>query len=209
LLDKAAPKRIFDLFPDAKLIVSLRNPVDRAYSQYRLLKYYGNEESRDFDVVIRMEPEYVERGLYYKQLKRYLRYFDMEQIFVVLFEEFVSNPNPVMQRLFSFLSVDETYILEKPIKKSNQARKTRSVSFMRLSEFLTRFLVERRLSSFVGFLKKMGANKLIQRINSSDMVDKAMPGRTRDFLAARFCEDIDNLEKLLDRDLSCWKLKRG
>jgi hypothetical protein len=206
LLDKSAPKRIYDLFPNAKLIVSFRNPVDRAYSQYRLLKYYGNEETRDFDAVVREEAEYIERGLYYKQLKRYLRYFDMKQIFVVFFEEFIANPNRVMQRLFSFLNVDETFLPEELIKKSNQARKTRSIHFMRFSEFMTQFLVEMRMSSFIDFLKTIGVNKLVQKINSTDVSYSAMKNNTREFLQAQFINDIKSLEKLLKRDLSCWKI---
>lgn len=207
LLDEQAPERIYDLFPNVKLIVSLRNPVDRAYSQYRLLKYYGNGETRDFDVVVREEPEYIERGLYYRQLKRYFQYFDMEQIFVVFFEEFVARPNRVMQRLFSFLNVDETFILEKPVKKSNQARKTRSIHFMRFSELVTKLLVEMRLSPLVDSLKKMGVNKLVQKINSTDMASTDMKKETRDFLKGQFKEDIASLEKLLNRDLSCWTIK--
>jgi hypothetical protein len=191
-----------------KIIVSLRNPVDRAYSQYRLLKYYAEEETRDFDVVVREEPEYIERGLYHKQLKRYLRYFDMEQIFIVFFEEFVTSPNHVMQRLFSFLNIDETFILEKLVKKSNQARKTRSIHFMRFSEFVTQLLVKMRLSSLVDFLKNMGVNKLVQKINSTDMSSTGMKNETRDFLKGQFKEDIASLEKLLNRDLSCWTIKR-
>jgi len=204
LLDKSAPKQIYDLFPNVKLIVSLRNPVDRAYSQYRLLKYYGNEEVREFDVVVREEPEYIEKGLYCRQLKRYLQYFDMDQIFVVFFEEFVANPNRVMQRLFSFLNIDETFVLAKPVKKTNQARKTRSIHFMRFSEYVTQLLVEMRLSFLVDFLKNLGVNKVVQKINSTDMSYAGMKNETRDFLKAQFKEDIASLEKLLDRDLSCW-----
>lgn len=207
LFDKSAPKRIYNLFPNVKLIVSLRSPIDRAYSQYRLLKYYGNEETRDFDVVVREEAEYIERGLYYRQLKRYLRFFDIDQIFVVFFEEFVASPNRVMQRLFSFLNVDETFIQERPVKKSNQARKTRSIHFMRFSEFVTQLLVEMRLSSLVDILKNMGVNKLVQKMNSTDMSSTGMKKETRDFLKGQFEEDIASLEKLLNRDLSCWTIE--
>jgi len=111
-----------------------------------------------------------------------------------------------MQRLFSFLNVDETFILEKPLKKSNQARTTRSIHFMRFSEFVTQFLVEMRLSSLVSFLKNMGVNKLIQKINSTDMSYSGMKKETMDFLEAQFKEDIESLENLLNRDLSCWKV---
>jgi hypothetical protein len=188
-----------------KLIVSLRNPVDRAYSQYRLLKYYANKETRDFDVVVRKEPEYIERGLYYRQLKRYLKYFDMAQIFIIFFEEFVASPNRVIQRLFSFLNVDENFVLEKPLIKSNQARQTRSIRLMRFSEFVTQLLVEMRLSSLVDSLKNMGINKLVQKVNSTDMSYTGIKNESRDFLRGQFREDIASLEKFIDRDLSIWK----
>jgi len=64
------------------------------------------------------------------------------------------------------------------------------------------------LSFLVDFLKNMGVNKLVQKINSTDMSYAGMKNETRDFLKAQFKEDIASLEKLLNRDLSRWTIKR-
>ncbi len=70
--DEAAPKRIFDLFPNVKLIVCFRNPIERAYSHYNMVKNYHLHENRDFKEAMLEENEYIERGLYHKHLEKYL-----------------------------------------------------------------------------------------------------------------------------------------
>lgn len=205
LWDTKAPERIHDLFPKTKLIVVLRDPCDRAYSQYLFYKYYFKKETRDFKTAIREEPEYIERGLYYKQLKRYLNYFSKKQIFTLLFDEFINKPALELKRLFAFLNVDESFNSLKALEKSNPARQTRSVLFMKVTESVINNLVRMRLSPIVSFLKGIGVNTLVGKINSKNISYPKLNNEIKDYLRTFFKDDITQLEQLLDLDLSHWK----
>ena len=103
--------RIFRALPNAKLIVTLRDPIERAYSQYwdnrRWLR-----EGQLFDDLVRAPLHQVfvpgqrnsfSRGLYSTYLNRYLQFFDRSQIMVIWFSELRSQPDRVYRRCFEFL----------------------------------------------------------------------------------------------------------
>src|SRR3546814_14839387 len=77
-----AARRIADLLPDIPLVVQLRNPVDRAYSDYRMLYRRGTVRGRPEDYLIRSTtpmPRFLDDGLYFEHLKRWLDYFRSEE----------------------------------------------------------------------------------------------------------------------------------
>ena len=91
LYDSKVPKRINKHFPKIKILVVLRNPIDRAYSQFDFANkvlHVGD----DFLETIEKESEFIERSLYYKQLKRYYDLFDDKQIKVLFLHEIKKNP---------------------------------------------------------------------------------------------------------------------
>ncbi|NIO39215.1 MAG: sulfotransferase, partial [Burkholderiales bacterium] len=90
-----------------KIIVSLRNPVERAYSSFFYAKSYGLEPLRTFAEGIEAEPQrirdncsillrYRDLGLYAKQLSRYYDVFPRDQIKVILFEDFIQDPAQIV-----------------------------------------------------------------------------------------------------------------
>ncbi|MBZ0180746.1 MAG: sulfotransferase domain-containing protein [Melioribacteraceae bacterium] len=115
---KNVPKRIFDMFPEIKLIFMLRNPVNRALSHYKM-EVRAGRETKNFADALNFEEErilkglyekkyfsYKTRGLYLEQIERYLKFFDREQMHFVILEEMKNNPEKVMKRIFNFLDVD-------------------------------------------------------------------------------------------------------
>lgn len=123
-----APKRISEIVPRVKLIVLLRNPVDRAYSHYR------NEvklevETLSFEDAIEREEErlrgdvekvledenyysfnhqhysYLSRGVYVDQLKIWMNLFPNEQILILKSEDFFNNPPTIFKRVIEFLNL--------------------------------------------------------------------------------------------------------
>lgn len=125
LFNPLVPKRIADLVPEVKLVVLLRNPTERAISQYFHEKRIGHEtlgimdalqaeeerlrpilESDDYKNDIFIHQSYKSRGLYRDQLKRYLDYFPIKNFLVVNSEKFFAEPNAMLRRVFEFLGVD-------------------------------------------------------------------------------------------------------
>lgn len=122
-----ASRRIQHYIPDAKLIVILRNPVDRAYSSFLHLVRDGREPLRNFAQALQEEEvricnnwehiwHYQQMGFYYIQLNRYFNTFSRQQIRVYLFEDFITNPVYMLKDIFQFLGVDDSFIPNLSIK---------------------------------------------------------------------------------------------
>lgn len=107
--------RLSVLLPDVRLVVSLRNPIDRAYSHY-WQKRAGGREFRTFEQAVDDELEnppagafdekdYVRRGVYAPQLEHIFDRFPRERVHVIFFESFSARPNEVAENLFAFIGV--------------------------------------------------------------------------------------------------------
>jgi sulfotransferase family protein len=122
------PERVRDLLPDVKLLVLLRNPVDRAYSHYQRELQIGAEDLRFEEALeaesarlegeenrIRREPgytsyahrnfSYVARGLYGDQLRRWFAVFPRDQFFFARSEDLSRTPETVLPRVYEFLGL--------------------------------------------------------------------------------------------------------
>jgi hypothetical protein len=115
-------ERIALALPTVKLVFVLRDPVERAYSNYLWSKMNGLE-TEDFDTALRLEPEreraysdrfrfarpysYFSRGLYRDLLQPYFDRFDSAQLLVLRFEDIVTNASSVAERLHGFLGVEK------------------------------------------------------------------------------------------------------
>ena len=135
------PKRVFDIIPQVKLIVLLRNPIDRAYSHYQMEVAVGNEElsfedaidneeNRIRDDMKKMESNenfysvnfyrksYLTRGIYVNQLKRWFEYFPKEQFFILKSEDFYSKTPEAYNQVLDFLNLSKFELDSfKPYKK--------------------------------------------------------------------------------------------
>jgi len=117
LLDPEAPKLIHEVSPDAKIIISLRDPIDRAESHYLMYTRYGRTK-RSFHEELFHELEHgvdlvnpfvrLEAGLYFEQVKRYIDTFGCEKVKVIIFEEFVKNPKKTVQEILDFLKINHS-----------------------------------------------------------------------------------------------------
>jgi Sulfotransferase family len=114
LAAEEAPVRIKAASPDAKILVSLREPVDRVHSLYLEMVKNGGER-RSFreavaDEVMRAidRPPYVNSTLYAAFVQRYLETFG-DRVFVLFFEELAANPRRTMRAVYRFLGVDHNF----------------------------------------------------------------------------------------------------
>ena len=121
LFHPAVPERVREAVPDAKLVALLRNPVDRAYSHYRMIVKRG-AEGLSFEAAIDQERErlsqggdptslpgrrysYLSRGLYVDQLERWLSLFPRKQLLILKSEDFFRDPGPIVQQTLAHLGL--------------------------------------------------------------------------------------------------------
>jgi hypothetical protein len=213
-----ASERIRQSVPDARLIAILRNPVDRAYSKYRQLRRDGAEPLISFEQALiaeasRMQQNwspawfYIDRGLYYRQLKRYYDLFDGGQIHIILYEDFANNPKETLERMFAFLGVDTGFCPNISHKYNVSTEKSVPRS-MYLYDLITRpnwfsTLVRDLLSA-----KSLNRIKPVaRRVIAGDERNREvalMTDETRQMLRRIFYADIRQLQNLIGRDLSSW-----
>jgi hypothetical protein len=141
LFHPLVPERVATHFPTIKLIVMLRNPVDRAYSHFMHQRKLNEEPIDLFETAIAMEDvrttgeeeklkfglvdeslphrrhSYVNRGYYYEQIKRWLKYFPMSQLLFVKSEELFQHPTKVLEEIYIFLNISR--IMPSNLKPKN------------------------------------------------------------------------------------------
>lgn len=156
IFNPQAPKRIADLTPEVKLIAVLRNPTERAISHYFHEKRKQRdplpifeallEEERRLDSVLQNEDykhrvfihhSYKSRGLYRKQLERYLEHFPPSQMLVLNSEKLFTEPDETLKRVFTFVGVDPGFMV-KDLKPRNVAS-NRSQVEPEVYEYLTSY----------------------------------------------------------------------
>ncbi len=115
------PELIRLLCPDAKFIISVRHPADRAYSFYHFRRALGLESARTFEQALELEPRrsaddrfrwnclYFRTGLYGQQTARYLRVFDRSRFYFLTLDRLKREPLSVLREIFAFLGVSTDF----------------------------------------------------------------------------------------------------
>ncbi len=106
---------------ELKLIVLLREPIDRALSYYEMRVLKG-EMLGSFEDTLKIpyyRQLYIETGHYAKYFENYLKYFSCEQILVLLYEEIRKDPDHVMEKVFDFIGVNPDHQVNTIKRKSN------------------------------------------------------------------------------------------
>ena len=205
LWDEIVPGRVHKLFPNVKIIVTLRDPVQRAFSQYKMYRYYFKKENRHFELVIENEPEYIEKGMYMRQLNNWLKYYRSDQIHVIIADDAQENPAQVIKELYTFLGVDPNFTPGNWNTRLNTAKQTRFPFVSELMGFFTRFLVASNLSKTVGWLKSLGLKNWAEKLNTKKIEPSKIDEKSTKFLYGAFKSDIEELETFLNRKLTNWK----
>jgi hypothetical protein len=204
LYDERAPALIKQYFPQVKLLVCLRNPIDRAYSLYWEWRSYRNRENRTFEEAIKEDQRYIEHGFYHKYLSHYIRCFDLNQIMVVLFDNIVRNPEQEIINVFRFLEIDTNVKLDLGKVPKNKAKRSRFASVEPVLRNFSNLLRDLDQFRLLRLIRWIGIKELIMKLSTISFKYPDMNPETRQFLRSVFKEDISKLEKLLKLDLSHW-----
>lgn len=221
------PARIKKHIPNAKLIVILRNPVSRAIAgYYHYIKtgfaplcalQEGMQEIMDgkLKTAYPRTFEIIEYGFYYKHLQRYLEYFDKQQIYIMLLDDLKKDKLGMIRNLYDFLEVDTDFVPQKSfnkkpqkviyslaglklVTKANQVNYTYSDDKMRMHPKDKSLIGRVRLKALNGVTNYLAANIY-------DNIKPQASAELKQKLFTIYKDDITQLEKLLDRDLSIWK----
>ena len=194
LHEEWAAARIRQDLPDVRLIVSLRNPIDRAYSQYwKSRASYPDDQLVTFAQRQQVLPDMVEIGMYHKHLERYFALFPRKQIHILLFDDIEQRPEATLRDLLTFLDVDPTFVPSTLHNKINAGAAQGAMGRSKWLEMLAR--------SF----GRMGIAKVSARLEA--MNHSEVPPMEADIHAELrdiYREPNALLQEMLGRDLSAW-----
>ncbi len=212
------PEKIYNILGDqVKFLIILRNPVDRAYSHYLMSVNRGFESLSFFDAIQqenkrisngpfeRNHLSYLSRGYYSKQIKRYINLFPKENIHFCLFEnDLLNNRKDTIDKILEFLRLE--------IRSLNIYIK-RNEAFQRKFKFLNNILyTDNKLKELVKMFLPMdrvriSLKKNFDLINRKKHINPKLNASLRyEILKKYYLDDIVELETLIARDLSKWKL---
>jgi hypothetical protein len=211
LWDLDSPKLIHQAVPNARIIILLRDPIERAYSQYlRVIKYSGMKASfydelmRDYksqEKLYGTSQLYVEMGMYYEQVKRYFDIFGREKVKVIIFEEFIQHPEQTVNEVLAFLGVN--YAVTAAIRGHYNPDSVPRSPLSRLIFAFFRWLRARNIKFYKilallpGSLVQLALEKILfKRTQKPNMEPEAVK-----FLQEIYYDDVLRLESLLGRSL--------
>ncbi|MEH7381665.1 sulfotransferase domain-containing protein [Bacillus sp. JJ1533] len=152
-----APQRISEMMPRVKIIVMLRNPVDRAYSHFQHEIRLG-AETLSFEEAIEKEAarlqgekekmmkdenyysynhqhySYLSRGIYVDQLKAWMEKFPKKQFLIVKSEDFFYDPLTVFDRVLHFLNL--------PVWELNKGKKYNAGHYSKMDDVMRKHLID-------------------------------------------------------------------
>lgn len=212
LTDNSITERVLGVNSEMKVLISLRNPVDRAYSQY--WKNRNNQDiddNKSFRQVVEEEvlgertPEetpacWLYKNKYPVHLKPWLENFPDDQIKIIIFDEWIHEPESILEEICEFLEVDSTHdfsdVLDEE-KNSSKIYRSKILKYAYRKNPLLKYIYRNHiLDTRVEDLVK----NFTHQSGYPDMSEE-----TRKFVYEQLKDDIEETEELLGRDLDVWK----
>lgn len=206
--ESSAP-RIKKYTPDAKLILVLRNPIERAYSDYLMhLRDAIGSEVKSLREQIEKSPStsfILKKGLYYTPIKYYLDFFDTEKIQVFLYDDLCNDAQKFMSEIYEYIDVEKNFIADVS-RKNQQAKIPKNITINNLLQRQNpiRNLAASALKTLMPLEARQELRSRLIQLNSQHKSRVALTPEDRHKLAEFYREDILKLQDLINRDLSSW-----
>jgi hypothetical protein len=201
-----AAKEIKKDFPDSKIIISIRNPIDKAHSSYFSYKFM-NLDKRSFSEKIDVYEKklldnefdlfnFIEDGFFSKHIKRFQKVFPPENIKIIFFEDYVKDISIHINSILNFLEI------EKPITLTTKPKNSFRVPKNKLAKFLLNSSKFRKISTKL--IPTIQRDKIGERFFVTQSKKPSMLSEDRKRLKNIFSTEYEDLKNLLNLSLP-WK----
>jgi hypothetical protein len=199
------PQRIFKTFPAIKMLIMLRHPVSRAYSQYGFVVQRRNFKG-SFEDFLASRHKALEKGYYGRYLKQYLRFFGREQILPLVFENVFTDLARTKGAIADFLQIPA----DKFPSSANNGKVNASTvpTHQSLYGFVVktgRMIRKMNLEPVVDFVMRLGIQRFLSKGDPLPPLDAELKNR----LSRSYFDDFDELERCLQIDLSIWRNEKS
>jgi len=163
-------EEIFNFNPNMKILFILRNPVDRAYSAFRMHRRHKSNMP-EFCEFIGVDHEFIERGFYYNQIVRYFVFFNKKNIKIMIYEDLLKNPEAFIKEVYRYLNVNDDFVPQALHYKVASTREVGSICGKVLYKYFSPVL---KKSSMLTFLwRAVKYNTPAKRIYSTSKINNS------------------------------------
>lgn len=185
-------ERLYRYNPHLRLIYMLRDPVARAESHFNHRLRNGALNHADPFRALEENEQFIQRSQYARQLKHYLRFFNRQQISIIVFEDYVRNPRPVVEKTLKFIGVDPDTLGELDTRPKNISDARQRLKYIPMANIA------------LGFLESIpGTWRLSKWIPLKTLFPQVLKHR----LWRALEPDALELEHIFNLDLTQWKNK--
>jgi len=185
-------------FPDLKIIILLRNPVEKCFAQYIGLGNPGLFNS--FEEAITKEPEFIRRSFYTEYVREYIEKFPRQNILIGIYDDLKKSPEKFIAKVYTFLGVNNEFVPE------NLHRKVDSEKIKIVTDVRNKFISSNKVFNKIYiFSKILKINKIIKKIFLYTTKEPKIKEKTQVYLKSLFKQDVENLEQLIGIKLDSWK----
>ena len=196
-------ERIASHNPRAKLILIVRNPIDRAYSHYCMLHKSGALSAGP--EAITPETRMFRDSMYWTSLSKYAERFPRKNILILIQEEMLAEPLTALKSIYHFLDVDPAFIpsvLQKRIH--GRSNKPRNQALYRALVEVSNFAHKTRITGMLfDKIRILGAGKIYRMLDRGE----AFPPMTEDvrgYLKSEFSEEVSGIRKYTNLGIEAW-----
>ncbi len=196
-----APERIKTHLGGIKIICSLRDPVQRLYSLYKLMLEYGMTHS-SFEDALKNHPFMLDSSRYAYHVERWIELFGRERVLVLFYEDLQSSPENYLTKVCDFLELPNIELPAHMRGAPDKEAPARNLMLASCGQKIADFLRSHRCYRIINGAKALGLKSIFFGGG------QPLPGllnSTETALREQFQDDINMLERLLKRDLSAWK----
>src|SRR4051812_27272699 len=206
LLHPAAAASIARRVPDVTLLAVLRNPVDRAFSDWVMYRREGTEK-REFEAALDVQEErrrsgqptgfYLTTGEYAEQVRRYVEVFGRDRLHIWLYEDVSADAERAYAEMFDVIGVDPAV--------PQQTREHHNLGAVPVgTRDRLAYSARTRLRPLTSKLPLTGARRRLSARLDERLVRPSLEPATRHRLVEHFRRDVESLQDLIGRDLSSW-----
>jgi hypothetical protein len=216
MYDETSLQRLYQHNPSCRIIVSLRDPVERAYSAYWYMRRVGREAADSFEEAIASAPgpvqdephffgDYLKRGQYASQIRRLRETFGTTQVHVVLLRELKEQPERTVQEIFNFIGVSPAYT-PRFERRRNTSRKARSETLARMMASIKGSTnpLKRIVRKVIPNQWAQDLRQIMERANEKEFSPPPMPDEIRSRLAKFYRRPNQKLAGMIEKDISHW-----
>lgn len=199
--DPLAPERVHRYRDDIRLIVALRDPIARAFSNHlhEIRKGFYHGENLLFESGLKSNPMYVFQSRYGTHLARWLEVFPRDRILILVQEEIETDPTTACRRLYSFIGVDPEHRSEFLFRRSHESVGARHPGLFRVWRLIGDYARRRGLDRWVETLKALPPVAAAMAANRRDLKAEVprMRPETEQALQREFAPELVALADLV------------